>query len=69
MLFSGFGIFFVALCLVGGYLFFTSANNPGNSYSRLYNENVLLKEKLIDISAKYTRLNNELDGLVKVNGI
>jgi len=68
MLFSGFGIFFVALCLVGGYLFFTSANNPGNSYSRLYNENVLLKEKLIDISAKYTRLNNELDGLVKVNG-
>jgi hypothetical protein len=67
-LFSGFVIFFIVLCTIGGYFIVNSALHSGNSYSRLHNENVLLKEKLDEIANQYTRLNNELDSLVKVNG-
>jgi murein DD-endopeptidase MepM/ murein hydrolase activator NlpD len=68
MLYSGFVIFLIILCTISGYLIFTSAFNSGNSYSRLRSENVLLKGKLDEIGAQYTRLNNELDSLVKANG-
>lgn len=67
-LFSGLVTFLAILCTIGGYFVISSAFHPGNSYSRLHNENVLLKEKLNEISAQYSRLNNELDSLVKVNG-
>jgi murein DD-endopeptidase MepM/ murein hydrolase activator NlpD len=67
-IFSGFVLLIVALCTIGGYFVFNSAFNQGNSYSRLIKENGLLKQKLNEVAAQYTSLNNELDSLVKVNG-
>jgi len=67
-LYSGILILLILLCSFGGYFIFTSVFNSGNSYSRLHKENILLKDKLDEIDGQYTKLNNELDSLVKVNG-
>jgi hypothetical protein len=52
---------------VCGFFILSSIFHSGNSYNRTDIENTILRDKLDGIVHYYTRINNELDSLVKVN--
>jgi murein DD-endopeptidase MepM/ murein hydrolase activator NlpD len=64
-----FSFLFLMVVISGfsGYIILSSAFNPGKLFNYGRGENTVLKEKLDGIVHNYSKINNELDSLVKVN--
>jgi len=61
-------VLIISFILCGGYSFIFSITNSHRDVNRLKSENEILKEKLSEFSFTYSKLNNELDSLIKLNG-
>ncbi len=61
-------VLIISFILCGGYSFIFSITNSPRDVNLLKNENEILREKLNEFSFVYSKLNNELDSLVKLNG-
>src|ERR1035437_1188455 len=64
-----FSFFFLMVVIsgFGGYIILSSAFNQGKLFNHGGGENTVLIEKLDGIVHNYSKINNELDSLVKVN--
>lgn len=60
-------VLLICLILFGGYTLVFSITNSHRNVNVLRHENQILKEKLNEFSALYTRLNNEFDSLLIIN--